>query len=183
MPSTVAPDWAATAAAELDRLNGQPHAGKMRATVLALVDTRLAGEPEERVWDRALYPNACSRSVYQKKWKFNPLFASVLANVEALARNFQDTRTLRALNSAAERLALAAPVAVGRLIALMQDPESAIVLRAALGILDRAGVETAQKGSTNLSGEVKTETLTDDERAARLAAILAAASARQAQNE
>lgn len=153
MPSTAPPDWATTAAAELDRLSDQQHAGKMRATILALVDTRLAGEPEERVWEKALYPNACSRSVYQKKWKINPLFASVLTNVEALARNFQDTRTLRALNSAAERLALAAPVAVGRLIALMQDPESAIVLRAALGILDRAGVETAQKGTTEMQGK------------------------------
>lgn len=152
-PNPAPPDWATTAAAELDRLSDQQHAGKMRATILALVDTRLAGEPEERCWDKALYPNACSRSVYHKKWKINPLFASVLTNVESLARNYQDTRTLRALNSAAERLALAAPVAVGRLIALMQDPESAIVLRAALGILDRAGVETAQKGTTEMQGK------------------------------
>lgn len=152
-PLPTPPDWAGLAAAELDRLNGKPHTGKMRATVLALVDVRLAGLPEERVWDRSLYPDACSRTIYQQKWKHQPLFASVLTNVEALARNYQDTRTLRALQSAAERLALASPVAVGRLIALMQDPESAIVLRAALGILDRAGVETAQKASSEISGK------------------------------
>lgn len=153
-PTATPPDWITVAAAELDRLNGKPHTGKMRATVLALVDVRLAGLPEERVWDRSLYPDVCSRTIYQQKWKHQPLFASVLTNVEALARNYQDTRTLRALQSAAERLALASPVAVGRLIALMQDPESGIVLRAALGILDRAGVETAQKGSNEQSGAV-----------------------------
>ena len=153
MAESPAPDWAGLAAAELERLDGNAHSGKQRATVLALVTARIAGQPEASIWDRATHPDVCSKTVYQNKWKKQPLFADVLTNVERLARTYQDTRTLRALQSAAERLALAAPVAVGRLIALMQGSEDAIVLRAALGILDRAGVETAQKGSNEITGK------------------------------
>ena len=52
----------------------------------------------------------------------------------------------------AKRLALASPVAVGKLITLLNSPDENIVYRAATGILDRAGVETAVKASTEVSG-------------------------------
>lgn len=145
-----APDWLPAALAELDRFS-EPHLSKKRATVLALVDARLAGRPEESVWNRAEYPDVCSREIFQGKWKKDPTFSSVLANVDALARGWKDGAKLRAINTAAERLALASPVAVGRVVALMSSQDEAIVLRAALGILDRAGVETAQKNDVLLT--------------------------------
>ena len=48
---------------------------------------------------------------------------------------------------------LASPVAVGKLIELLRSTDEAIVARASTAILDRAGVETATKASTETSGE------------------------------
>lgn len=144
----MADDWIGVAAAALDRFDGL-HARKKRDTVIALVDARLAGRSEESVWDR---PETCSRAIYHGKWKHDLLFAAVLDEVSRIAQTWHDTRALRALQSAAERMALASPVAAARLITLMNNDEAAIVLRAATAILDRAGMETAQKG--NVTGAV-----------------------------
>ncbi len=201
---TPTPDWAAVAAPELARFDGLPHAHKMRATVLALVTARVNGVPEATVWDRASHPDVCSKTIYQNKWRRQPLFASVLANVEAAVRLHQDTRTLRALQSAAERLALASEDAAAQLISLAnrglikrtvtdadgkdhvfyEKAAGADILRAVLGLLDRAGVETAQKGSTETSGDINVQgtlnvNLSDTERSTRIAAILDAARARR----
>ena len=143
-------DWTADATDELARLTGT-HATKKRATVLALVDARLAGQSEETVWKRA---DTCNRSTYHQKWKFDPVFAEVLESVTDAARTWQDTRTVRALAQAGERLALASPVAVARAIEQLQSTDAAIVLRAAFGILDRAGVETAAKSSQEIGGAI-----------------------------
>lgn len=134
-------EWETLATAELTRLTA-PNEAKKRATVLALVDARIAGAPEESVWSR---PDTCSRNIYHAKWKKDATFASVLENVTALARQWHDGRALQALSRAAERLALASPVAVAKAIKLMDSGDEAVALRAAFGILDRAGVETAAK--------------------------------------
>lgn len=139
-------EWETLAADELTRLTA-PNEAKKRATVLALVDARIAGQPEESVWGR---PETCSRNIYHAKWKKDPIFASVLENVTALARTWHDGRALRALSRAAERLALASPVAVARAITLMDSGDEAVALRAAFGILDRAGVETAAKSKVDV---------------------------------
>lgn len=141
-------DWEHQAAAELARFTGR-HAAKQRATIIALVDARLAGTPEEDVWRRA---DTCSRTVYHTKWKKDAIFADVLATVESLARNWKSTETVRALTEAARRLALAAPVAAAAAIRRLQDDDGNIALRAAFGILDRAGVETATKSSAEVTG-------------------------------
>lgn len=135
-------DWVDAVASELDRLDGQLHANKKRNTVLALVDIRLSGGSEESVWTR---PTTCNRSTWHLKWKRDPLLMDVLGNVERLARRWTDTRTIRALQEAAEKLMLASPAAAGKAIALMLSEDDAVALRAAFGVLDRAGVETAPK--------------------------------------
>lgn len=140
----MADSWVEAAAAALTRFDGQ-HARKKRDTVIALVDARLSGRPEESVWE---LPQACSRTIYHTKWKHDEVFAAVLAEVFGVAQHWQDTRALRALQSAAERMALASPVAAAKLIGLMNADDAAIVLRAATAILDRAGMETASKSST-----------------------------------
>ena len=71
----------------------------------------------------------------------------MLKQVETLAREYVDGRALRAKQQAAERLALAAPIAVATAIREMQSDDPAVRLRAAFGILDRAGIETAPKGT------------------------------------
>ena len=145
------PDWLIAAGAQLDRLD-QPHREKKRATVLALVDARLAGRSEETVWEPRR-PDTCSRAIYHAKWRNDPVFAEVLEQVTTLARGWQDGRALRALRQAAERMALAAPIAVGVAVAELKADDPAIRLRAAFGILDRAGMETATKASAEVSGK------------------------------
>lgn len=152
--------WEQAAAAALARL-AEPHLAKKKATVIALVDARLTGVSEETVWRR---PDTCSRTIYHNKWKKEPVFASVLADVTKLAQEWRDGRATRALAEAAERLALASPLAVGKLIQKLNSQDEKIVLRAALGILDRAGMETAAKAQVGLGGI--DDLLSDDEQRA-----------------
>ena len=135
-------DWTEAAMADLERLDGLQHEQRRRQTILALVDARLAGRSEETVWDR---PETCARSTWHEKWKRQPLMQDVLASVERAARRWTDTRTLRALAEASERLQLASPAAAGKAIALMLSQDDRVALQAAFGVLDRAGVETAPK--------------------------------------
>lgn len=135
-------DWAEAVATELDRLRGLQHEHKRRNTILALVDARLAGRSEETVWDR---PECCNRSTWHNKWKHDELMVSVLGNVERSARRWSDTKAVRALADASERLQLASPAAAGKAISLMLSNDDRVALQAAFGILDRAGVETAPK--------------------------------------
>lgn len=138
-------DWASACLDELDRLQGD-HAHKKRNTVIALVDARLAGRSEETVWNLA---TTCSRNTWHSKWKHDPLLMDVLANVERKARRWTDTRAIRALQDAAEKLMLASPAVADQLVKVATgnyaDATAADVVRAGLGVLDRAGVETAPK--------------------------------------
>lgn len=139
-------DWESAAKNELDRLVVLEHYHKRRNTVVALVDTRLAGGSEEDVWRR---PDTCSRNTYHSKWKHQALFVEVLDKVERIAREWKDTDELRALRSASRRMALASPSAASKAIAQLDSSDGQVVLRAAFGILDRASQETARKGEGN----------------------------------
>lgn len=151
-------DWADAAAVELDRLRGLQHEHKRRNTILLLVDARLAGRSEETVWG---LPGTCARSTWHEKWKHDAAMLAALEAVERTARRWLDTRALRALADAAERLALASPAAAEQLIEVgtrgrlryvedggvtsFEQANGPDMVRAALGVLDRAGVETAPK--------------------------------------
>jgi hypothetical protein len=163
------PDWLAHAAAQLARLAG-PHADKKRATVIALADARLAGKPEATIWNRAEHPTVCNRNVYYKwidpnRHGYDPVFVEVLETVTKLAREWRDTRALRALQQAAEKMALASPLAADQLVSIAtagqvrrarpgpngrpqvftEPAATPEVLRAAVALLDRAGMQTAAK--------------------------------------
>lgn len=135
-------DWAEAVASELDRLRGLQHEHKRRNTILALVDARLAGRSEETVWTRE---DTCNRSTWHNKWKHDRVMVDVLASVERQARRWSDTKAIRALADASERLQLASPAAAGKAISLMLSQDDRVALQAAFGVLDRAGVETAPK--------------------------------------
>lgn len=128
-----------------------PHLEKKRATIIALVDARLAGRSEESVWK---LPEVCNRGTYHLRWKHDPAFAGCLEEVTRQARQWKDGRTLQALREAAENLALAAPIAVTRLTLLLGSVDENVRLKAALGILDRAGMETATKAETHVEGQI-----------------------------
>jgi len=142
--------WVEAVGAAFGGLTG-PHLEKKKATIIALVDARLAGRPEESVWKRA---GVCNRGTYHLKWKRDPAFARALDEVTRLATTWRDTRTIRALQEAAEKLALAAPIAAARATLLLGSNDENVRLRAAFGILDRAGMETASKGSMAVAGDV-----------------------------
>jgi hypothetical protein len=147
----MAAEWETQAAEQLNRLTN-PHIAKKRATIVALVDARLAGNSEESVFGR---PDTCSRNIYHAKWKRDPVFADVLEKTTAMARDWHGGRSMRALAQAAERLALASPVAVARVIQVLSTSiDDQAVLRAAFGILDRAGMETAAKAPSAMSIEI-----------------------------
>lgn len=148
----MAEDWttAGTITTELNRLSGQ-HAEKQKRTILALVDARLAGRSEETVWTT---PGTCNRSTYHTKWKKDPVFAGVLDACTKAAIAHRDGAAARALAQAAERLALLAPPAVGRLAGLLNSDDEAIILRASVAILDRAGVETGAKSQSTATVQI-----------------------------
>jgi hypothetical protein len=122
----------------------EPHIGKKKATIVALVDARLAGKSEESVWGR---DEVCNRRTYHMKWKQDPVFAQCLADVWKLAQEWKDSRAVRALREAAERMALASPLAALTATKLLQADDDRLKLQAAFGILDRAGMETASKAA------------------------------------
>lgn len=158
-------DWKPRASAALARLNDVQWGDKKKATILALVDAHLAGISEETVWGR---PETCARNTYHNKWKRDPLFAEVLAEVDRLARDWRDNRALYALEEAAEELRLASPAAVRRLVAIMKQAADLTNSRlAATAVLDRAGMETAAKSSSSV--DVDMSKLSD----AELQAIIA----------
>jgi hypothetical protein len=137
----VSQEWEAAVASAFEGLT-EPHREKKKATIIALVDARLAGKPEETVWGR---PEVCNRRTYHMKWHHDPEFAAALAEVTRLATQWKDGRVVRALQDAAERMALASPVAAMKVIALLGSADENVRLRASFGILDRAGEETASK--------------------------------------
>ena len=151
------PDWLTVAAEQLTRVNTGRWAAKKKATIIAITDARLAKKQESTVWNRAQHPDVCSKNTYYKwldprRVGYDPVFVEVLAAVSKLAQDWRDEESLRALQQAARRLALASPVAVAIAVELLKSPDAAIQLRAAFGILDRAGIETAAKSSSEVSG-------------------------------
>ena len=145
-----APEWSSDEAilAALDALQ-PPHLQKKIATIFALVDARLAGRSEETVWAR---PDTVNRKIYHVKWKKDPVFAAALDAVHKAALRAQNQRALDAVRLAAYRLQLASPAAAGVTIKSMTNDDPNVALRAALAILDRAGLETAPKNETHAVG-------------------------------
>lgn len=135
-------DWRDQAQAQLQRITGRM-AAKKRATVVAIVETRLAGKGLDHAFIGRI--DTCSRNVWHTKWKRDPIIAAVLDDITELALSYQAGAVSRALAEAAERLALATPQAASTLIALLADQNAREQRLAAVAILDRASSLTAAK--------------------------------------
>lgn len=144
------PWWLEMALSELDRIQGSER-NKKRYTVTRLIDARLAGESDASVFRQA---GTVSRDTWYKKWAKDPVIASALENIEMLVRPARDRAALAAMAGAAATMQLSSPSAVIRAVELMQSKDDAVALKAAFGLLDRAGMETAIKSSTALEGEI-----------------------------
>lgn len=172
-------EWSDAAAAALSKLNDVQWGERKKATIIALVDARLAGRSEESVWD---LPQVCARNTYHSKWKKDEVFVGVLDEVTTLAKAWSDGKAMRALAEAAEQLALSSPAAVRRLVKVMALEDDATNARlAAVAILDRAGMKTASKSSSEnattveLTGQQLADILrqAEDEAAAVEAEVMA----------
>lgn len=161
-------EWVSAATAALSKLNDVQWGERKKATIIALVDARLAQRSEESVWD---LPQVCARNTYHSKWKKDALFMAVLDEVTTLAKEWHDGRAMRALAEAAEQLAINSPEAVRRLVAVMKQGGDLTNARlAAVAILDRAGIETAAKSSSENTIELHDVTELSDEDLRRIAA-------------
>lgn len=172
-------EWSEAAASALSKLNDVQWGEKKKSTIIALVNARLAQRSEESVWD---LPDVCARKTYHEKWKKDALFVSVLDEVTTLAKEWHNSRAMRMLAAAAEKLALSSPLAVDRLVEVMIQPDDLTNARlAAVAILDRAGMETAAKSSSEnattieLTGQQLADILrqAEDEAAAVEAEVMA----------
>lgn len=136
-----APWWLEQGLAQLERIPN-PERNKKINTVIALIDARLAGNSDASVFRR---DDTCTRRVWYEKWSKDDTILDVLAQLEDIVRPAHDERALRAMMAAATRIQLASPVAVGRAVQLIGSADEGVALRAAFGVLDRAGVATAAK--------------------------------------
>lgn len=141
--------------AQLSRLPLSQAGITKRNTIIALIDARIAGRSEESVWSR---PDTCHRSTYHGKhagrgWKNDPLFADVLAQCWQIAAGHRERQKINAIALAADRLAMLAPAAVDRLAALLATTDENVAIKAIKETLDRAGMETASKSTTAVTGQ------------------------------
>lgn len=120
---------------------------KRRNTIVALVEARLNGTSEEEVWKRR---DTCTRRIYHEKWKKETLFAETLAAVTKAART-EKARII--LDEALITLKLHTLRAVTRVVEIVGSEDEDKALKASFGILDRAGLATAKKGTSAVTGE------------------------------
>lgn len=130
----MAQTWEDAAVEILERLT-DPHLEKKKTTILAIVNAKLNQQPVDGVFKQ---DGTCSHAIWHGKWKKDPVIAEVLEESLKLARRWKDGAGARAIAQAAERLALASPLAVGRAIQMLNVSDDKIKLQAAFGIIDRA---------------------------------------------
>lgn len=144
------PAWLEFGLSELARIEN-PERNKKINTLIAIVDARLAGESDASVFRRA---GTVSRNIWYEKWSHDPVIVNVLANLESIARPLHDAQAIRAMAAAATKIQIVSPRAAQTAIDKLASLDEAIALRAAFGLLDRAGVETAAKSSAAMDSEI-----------------------------
>lgn len=150
-PTVAADDgWHLLIVNELQRLDGERWDRKKKDTVLALLDVRLAGTPEEEVWSRT---ETCARSTWHEKWKKDPLIADVLERCRTITDYWKDNRAALAIAETSNRMSLESPASLDEVIRVRdQGEDDADRLRAALAILDRIpGLGTKSEQSVTVS--------------------------------
>ncbi len=136
LTATPSPEWIDDVAEQLDRIKGL-HAQRKRDTIVALVTARLEKRSDNWAFKQG---NTANRTTYHRSWKFDPEFADVLAEVERLAIHWRNQVEARALAEAASRLSMLAPVSVTVAAKALRSQDLNIALKAAFGIMDRAGL-------------------------------------------
>lgn len=141
VPAKAEAEWVEDVTEQLDQIKGKD-AQKKRDTIIALVDARLNKRADSTAFRQI---GTGHKITYHRSWKHDPTFASVLAEVERLATHWRNQRQARYLAEAADRLAQLAPAAATVLAKAMRSPDLNVALKAAFGVLDRAGLQTAVK--------------------------------------
>jgi len=134
-------EWVEDVTEQLERIRGRD-AQKKRDTIIALVDARLNQRTDATAFRQI---GTGHKITYHRSWKLDPLFAEVLSEVERLAIHWRSMQQAKYLQDTADRLAQLAPAAATVLAKAMKSEDLNIALKAAFGVLDRAGVATATK--------------------------------------
>lgn len=134
-------EWIEEAAELLQQITGRA-AQKKRATIIALVEARINNRPDATAFEKT---GTGHMITYHQRWKTDPTFSRVLAEVERLALHWHSLQQAKHLAATAEKLAQLAPVAADVLAEAMKSPDMVVALKAAFGVLDRAGIVTAVK--------------------------------------
>jgi len=165
------PDWISYEVHEaLAAIKGE-HVAKKETTILRLAHAVANKQPQASVWE---HPDTCTSNVWHGRggrpgWKHNPVIANAYRIAEARARWWKRVKMGQALEDASDDLVDLAPDAVRQLANVIRRGEMEFaragdvvvkqasvgeVIKASVDVLDRAGVETAQKGSNEQSGAV-----------------------------
>lgn len=150
--------WLNVVDSELDRLPN-PHQITKRRTIIALVQAKLTRTSEDRVWELT---DTCSRNTWHRVdknkngkprgWRQDPVISDVYQKVLRAAIQWSEQKPLLAVREAAAILTNAAPEAAEKMVAIMRQADNKRTeLAATVEILDRAGMETAPKGTVNVN--------------------------------
>jgi len=147
-------EWRKAVTEVYDEMNetytgGHMHLAKRKATLEAMVEADMLGYSLNSVFER---PETCTKTVWYKKWRHDPVMEKALEALRTLMFDMQDQEVAMALQVSKRRLALLTPDAVDRLEEFMgPGVDEAITIRAVKEILDRGGLETAAKSVSSHS--------------------------------
>lgn len=122
------------------------NADKKRRAVIAYANGFLAGQSITETFTADDAP--CNRETFHR-WKAKDAqFAQAIEQIQAEVQAVTDKEAIESIRRAASKLALIADEAVDRMHDLLYSSDQNVALKAAIAILDRAGLETAAKTSS-----------------------------------
>lgn len=142
-------DWSRDALVSLKKIVGKRKEYK-RALILKVVRSRLSG---------IFLTKSLTSVEYEDYFYFrsDPLFVTVLNEVSQLATVTSDQFALDAITRTQRLLAVKSTKALETAVAVLASEDERVRLQAAFGLLDRAGVATAQKQSIAVQTDWQTQ--------------------------
>ena len=136
----------AKALPQLDRLNGEQHANKMKMTILFLAARPITGETMKKVFERT---QTGGKTAYRDKWsKHHKVFMEVETAVKQMVSGDMIDAGLSSIAQATYIMQTGAPDAARKIVSLVETAEDERVqMQSAKIVLDGASSETAGKSA------------------------------------
>ena len=139
-------DWVLEAREILRELQGR-HSEARRITILELVRARLEGRGVSSVFE---LPGTVPIEQYYGRDRSDPIFQQVYQKVLDLAITSRESASASNLQKAVFALSVNTTLAVQTILRVMISGDDRTRLQAAIAVLDRAGLGTAQKGTLEI---------------------------------